>query len=71
MRYWDELTFREQEEYYHWIITLVDEGKLKLDNHLQVEAKARAMYEADHFKTPQLDPDNLGLDVTFRKYKSL
>jgi len=63
-RTWDELSIGEQDEYYAWVMLLCEDGRLHLDNHIQIEMKARAMYEADRRKS--INNNDLGLDIQFK-----
>ena len=65
-RTFDELTVAEQDEYYAWVIMLCEDGRLHLKNHIEIEMKARAMYEAD--RAPDIKDKNLGLDIEFKDY---
>lgn len=66
-RTFDELTSAEQDEYYAWVIMLCEDGRLRLENSIEIEMKARAMYDAD--RSPNIDNnDNLGLDIEFKDY---
>ena len=64
-RTFDELTVAEQDEYYAWVIMLCEDRRLNLKNHIEIEMKARAMYEADRGPDINIIDKNLGLDIEF------
>jgi len=67
-RTFDELTVAEQDEYYAWVIMLCEDRRLNLKNHIEIEMKARAMYEADRGPDINIIDKNLGLDIEFKDY---
>ena len=68
IRTWDELPEIEQDEYIIWVVHLVDEGILNIENDSEIYQKAKRMYENDIDKTRMDEPltDIFdGLDVDF------
>jgi len=66
-RSWEELDPIEQEEYFHWVIMLMECGRLDLMDTYEVELKAKRMYELDASYSKEQDPFS-GLDIKFGDY---
>ena len=66
-RSWEELDPIEQEEYFHWVIMLMECGTLDLMDSYEVELKAKKMYELDSSYSKEEDPFS-GLDIKLGDY---
>ncbi len=63
---WEQLLDQEKQDYYQWVLTLIDYKCLNISTDKEIEEKARRMYECDSYKNP---PDPFKeLDIEFTNY---
>ena len=68
-RSWEELEPVEQEEYFHWVIMLMEQGKLEIMDQYELELKARSMYNCDRsVYNPDREDPFKGLNIDFDEY---